>query len=275
LSQRKELVADAILKAQTSLDEALVRLQEVPAFDPGTVTFAAHTINNYLTVTLGALDLIQMRLGDQEDEQLQTWIESAQHAVNLMTRIAKDLMAANSPSEAKPKFEKFDLAMLVHRAVSFYQRLADRKTIRLISGSTIDVPLVWADRVMTAAVLDNLLSNAVKYSPKSTKVWVQVMGAVGAAICRVTDQGPGLSPEDQENLFLRGSRLTPQPTAGEISTGYGLAIAKELIEKLGGSIWCESVVGEGSVFAFQLPAYDATIHEPKTTATATKTQGEM
>jgi len=48
-------------------------------------------------------------------------------------------------------------------------------------------------------------------------------------------------------------RLTPRPTGDEPSTGYGLAVAKELIEKLGGGIWCESRLGQGSCFAFRLP----------------------
>ena len=48
----------------------------------------------------------------------------------------------------------------------------------------------------------------------------------------------GLSRDDQAKLFQRGAKLTPRPTGGENSTGYGLAVAKELVEKLGGTIWC-------------------------------------
>ncbi len=44
-------------------------------------------------------------------------------------------------------------------------------------------------------------------------------------------------------------------TGGELSSGYGLAVAKELIDKLGGDLWCESTLGEGSCFSFRLPAY--------------------
>ena len=73
-------------------------------------------------------------------------------------------------------------------------------------------------------------------------------------MCAVRDSGPGLSPEDQAQLFRRGVRLTPTPTGGEPSSGYGLAVAKELVDALGGHIWCESAVGQGSCFAFRLPA---------------------
>jgi signal transduction histidine kinase len=117
---------------------------------------------------------------------------------------------------------------------------------------------VRADRVAVAAVLDNLLSNAVKYSPPGTAVHVQVRGEGDGVVCEVRDSGPGLSPEDQARLFRRGVRLTPTPTSGEPSSGYGLAVAKELVEGLGGRIWCESAVGHGSCFAFRLPADRAT-----------------
>jgi signal transduction histidine kinase len=80
-------------------------------------------------------------------------------------------------------------------------------------------------------------------------------GDAGWGVCEVRDNGPGLSPADQARLFQRGVRLTPTPTGGEPSSGYGLAVAKELVEKLGGKIWCESVLGLGCCFSFRLPAY--------------------
>jgi signal transduction histidine kinase len=71
----------------------------------------------------------------------------------------------------------------------------------------------------------------------------------------VTDEGPGLSREDQAKLFQRGVRLSPVPTGGEASNGYGLSMAKELTNKMGGEIWCESQFGRGAKFSFRLPVF--------------------
>jgi signal transduction histidine kinase len=260
LSEPKDFVASAIAKAQADLDEALSELARMPAFDTGSLAFAAHALNNYLTVTGGALELIQLRLADHPDPDLQVWLEGSQHATHLMARIVSQMMNTGASPEAGFRFEAIDLPELVQRACSYYQRVADRKRIRVIAVSTDDVPPVWADRVPVAAVLDNLLSNAVKCSPPDTQISADVRGEAGWAVCGVQDQGPGLSQEDLAKLFQRGVRLTPRPTGGESTTGYGLAVAKELIEKLGGTIWCESVLGRGSRFSFRLPAYDERTH---------------
>ena len=74
-------------------------------------------------------------------------------------------------------------------------------------------------------------------------------------VCSVRDEGPGLTQEDQAKLFQRGVRLSSVPTGGEASSGYGLAVAKELISKLAGDLWCESTLGAGACFSFRLPAY--------------------
>ena len=135
------------------------------------------------------------------------------------------------------------------------QRIADRKTIRIVVEPAAGFPPVRTDRVVAAAVLDNLVSNAIKYSQSGKQIHVRVRGDAGWGVCEVRDEGPGLSPADQERLFQRGVRLTPTPTGGEPSTGYGLAVAKELVGKVGGAIWCESVLGQGCCFRFRLPAH--------------------
>jgi signal transduction histidine kinase len=146
-----------------------------------------------------------------------------------------------------------DFATLVQRVCDYYQRVANKKEMRITVGCEDQIPQVWTDRVAVAAVLDNLLSNAVKFSQPGKSIWVHVRQDDGFAVCDVRDEGPGLSRQDQGRLFQRGARLTPQPTGGESSTGYGLAVARELVERLGGRIWCQSSSGKGSCFSFGLP----------------------
>jgi signal transduction histidine kinase len=164
-------------------------------------------------------------------------------------------MSSSAPNEIKLQFLKWDLVPLVQRTCNYYQRIADRKNISIVCDSANNIPPVWTDPVAVAAVLDNLLSNAVKFSFRGKKIWVELWGEITSVVCSVRDEGPGLNQEDQAKLFQRGIKLSSVPTGGESSSGYGLAVAKELIDKLGGDLWCESTLGVGACFSFRLPAY--------------------
>jgi signal transduction histidine kinase len=104
-------------------------------------------------------------------------------------------------------------------------------------------------------VLDNLLSNAIKLSFPEKQVWVKVYADKKGVVCSIQDEGPGLSREDQSKLFQRGTQLGARPTGGEPSSGYGLAVAKDLINNLGGDLWCVSTLGSGACFSFRLPLH--------------------
>ena len=258
----KDQIVSSIVKARAELEDALFELEKLPAISQSSVFFAAHALNNFLTVTGGTVELLSLSLADHPDPQVRIGLEALQQATNLMTHTVSRLMNASTDRDAKLRFEKVDLPVMVKHFCIYYDRIADRKQIRCLSESAVDIPSVWTDRVATAAVLDNLLSNAVKYSPPGTRIWVQVSADRDWVVCSVRDEGPGLSEEDKAKLFHPGARLTPKPTAGEPSTGYGLAVAKELIERLGGTIWCESALGEGACFSFRLPRYQEKVHGP-------------
>jgi two-component system sensor histidine kinase/response regulator len=251
----KDEIITSLLAAQAELEKALGNLANLPAFDPSRVQFGLHTLSNYLTVIVAGIDLLQLHLVDHPDEQTHRWLESLQHATALMTHIVLELM--NAPTSEREEFlwEKVDLPTLVQRACDHYRHVADRKQITISFNADVPSPFVWADRIAVAAVLDNLLSNAVKFSPPQKRIWVRVTAEPAHLVCTVQDEGPGLSAEEQARLFQRGVRLGPVPTGGEPSTGYGLAVTKELIERLEGEIWCDSHPGQGASFSFRLLMY--------------------
>jgi signal transduction histidine kinase len=255
VAEQKELIASAISRAQADLAEALSELEKMSHFGAGSMAFATHALNNYLSVTGAAVQLISRRLEDHPDAQIRVWLEGLTHATELMGQIVSQMMSVSAAAEAKLRFEKVDVPGMVQRFCDFYARTAGQKSIRLNVDSSVAVPPAWTDRVAFASVFDNLLSNAIKYSKPGTQVWIRVRGEKGGVVCEVTDEGPGMDEKDQARLFQKGARLTPKPTGGESSTGYGLAVAKELMEKLRGDIWCESTLGQGSSFFIRLPVY--------------------
>src|SRR6516164_3247680 len=126
------MVASAIARAQADLAEALSELEKFPAFEPGSVPFVAHALNNYLAVIGGTVELLAMHLGDNADAQVRVWLEGLRHATDLMTRTVGQLVNASATGEGQLWLEQVDLPLLVRRACSYFQRVADRKSIRII-----------------------------------------------------------------------------------------------------------------------------------------------
>ena len=254
MSDPKIAASAAIARAQASLEQAVAELDKLPAVDARSIALAAHALNNFLTVSVAVVDFLLAALRDHPERQVLVWLEGLSHASDLMTHTVSQLMSNSAGTETSLRWEDVELPRLVEKACAYYRRHAAQKRIEMSFSAAGDVPIVRTDRVVVAVVLDNLLSNAVKYSPADKRMWVQVHAERGGAVCRIRDEGPGLSSEEQTRLFLPGVRVGPVPSAGEPSSGYGLAIAKRFVDELGGEIRCESTSGQGATFSFWLPA---------------------
>lgn len=255
--EHRDRVAASIASAQTNLEQAMMELAAMSSLSYGAVAFAAHALNNYLSVVAGVTDLMEIALTDYPDPRIHTWLDGIQRSTRMMTQIVSALMK-DALISGKPEvtLEKIDLCTIVRNICNYYQAAASRKDIRIAwQPPPLPACYVSTDSPAVAAVMDNLLSNAIKYSPQGTEVSVSVRAETSSYVCSVRDQGPGLSPEDQLRLFQRGVRLSAVPTGEESSHGYGLAVAKELLGLIGGEIWCESELGVGSTFSFRLPAF--------------------
>jgi signal transduction histidine kinase len=251
----KQKVMGAIESARANLDQAIADLERLPEIDAETVGYTSHKLKNYLTVVGAAAELLEVYLTGHPDEQVHTWVEGLQHAVQLMKHEIGRLMFSANGTEPAFKLEKVDIGLLAFRACNFYRHRAAWKKILVNSDVEPDSCLACTDRVAVAVVLDNLLSNALKFSENGKQIWVKVSQEQDHVVCTVRDEGPGLSAEDRSRLFQKGVRLSNAPTGGELTTGYGLVIAKDMVEKLGGSIWCESHPGRGTAFHVRLPVF--------------------
>ncbi len=240
---KDELIA-SILSAKGELDQALASLEALPAFDPGTIGYAAHAITDYLAITSATLDLLEPAVADHRDAEVRNWLEDLQRGMGVMEHTVHRLISA--AREVKYVFGIVNVVRLMQAICDYYQTLAARKQIRISFVSTVEAAYVRTDRLAVGAILDNLLSNAMKCSPSGKRIWVIVAEGPDNIVCHVQDEGPGLSDEDKGRVFC-----------GEASSGFELAVAKELTEKLGGRIWYESAEGRGTRLSFSLPTRNA------------------
>ena len=119
-------------------------------------------------------------------------------------------------------------------------------------------PVIWCDEARLRQVLVNLISNAVKFNP-GVSVTIRVVPAAADQNGRprlrfsVADAGVGIPAEKMGRLFKPFSQIDSSTTRSHEGTGMGLAICKKITQIMGGDIWAESVVGQGSTFSFTLP----------------------
>ena len=121
---------------------------------------------------------------------------------------------------------------------------------------------VWCDRLRLNQILSNLISNAIKYTPDGGRVEIGAEesantwdkdGAAEVVHFWVSDNGYGISQEDQIQLFTKFFRGTDPRIQKIPGSGLGLRISKSLTEMMGGQIWFESTEGQGSTFHFTVP----------------------
>ena len=249
---RDEVLA-AIARARADLDLALARRESLADDDRQRFSYSVHALNNYLMIVATTLQLLRTKLAVKEDREVRRWLDSLKQATSLMMSTARGVLTATPDALPPLLFEKASLAEIAEGVCLAYRDIAHNKRIRVAWKAPPTRDRVLTDRVAAGAVLDNLLSNAVKYSEAGKAISVNVTIQGDEVLCSVRDHGPGLSEEDQAKLFQRGVPLTAQPTGGETSTGYGLAIANDLAKALGGRLSCTSVLGQGSAFTFSLP----------------------
>jgi len=114
---------------------------------------------------------------------------------------------------------------------------------------------VFADSEMLGGIIRNLMTNAVKFTPRGGSISVSAKAVSDNSVhVSITDTGIGMSHKMIGNLFHLDIDTNRKGTEGESSTGLGLMICKDFIEKNGGKLWIESEEGKGSTFGFTLPA---------------------
>jgi len=153
--------------------------------------------------------------------------------------------------------EPFELRETVEQLAAAYQDRASIKHIELVADLPEMAYTIQFDKHILLSVLDNLLSNAVKFSYRYKKIIFRVEPPIANTQdflrCQIIDEGPGLSVDEQAQLYNKFSRLTPQPTGGEYCTGLGLYLVKSLVDAIGGRISCESELHKGTQFTVDFP----------------------
>lgn len=249
--------ADDLERANRELEQANKELEQANRLKDQFLSMASHELKTPITVIRGHAQIAFSRLLKQrevvpESAVVANALQRIDEQTQRLTSLVDDLLDLSSLRSGKLalNLETCDLVQICHDAVE-NQCLLTGRTIEM------DVPPtpieMQGDSNRLSQVIINLVSNALKYSAENKPVHVRVQRNGVVAVVAVQDFGKGIPYAEQKHIFEAFYRTSEAQKQVKRGMGLGLAISKDIIERHGGRIWCDSTPGEGSTFVVELP----------------------
>ena len=222
-----------------------------PALGDGAwIAAISHDLRDPMNAVLGMTRLL---LESELDDDQRRWAETVEDAATGMMTLINDLldMSRLTRGDLAVRAEPFDLRRLVGGSIEVVRPRAAQRPLALALDIAPETPAwVVGDAGRLRQILVNLLANALKFTARGEVALAVAPGPPGSVAFTVRDTGCGLAPDDRERVFEPFTQLA---ASGEGGVGLGLAIARLLVQRLGGELELESTPGVGSTFTVTLP----------------------
>ncbi len=249
ISKRKQ----AELEIKLKNDELLKLITEKDKF----FSIIAHDLRSPLSAFLGLTQSMAKALPGLQMAEIQKIAVNMRNSSANLFRLLENLLDWARMQQGLIPFkpEEARLLPILKESLTMVLEPAQNKQIDM-AYEIPDGMEVFADSNMLKTVIRNLVSNAVKFTPKGGKISISAKVADDKTIeISVKDSGIGMNSAITDNLFRLDVRTNRMGTEGELSTGIGLLLCKEFVEKHGGGIWVKSKEDKGSVFYFTIPGH--------------------
>ncbi len=254
LEQRVNQRTAELKQTQAELTLALEKERELGELKSRFVTMVSHEFRTPLGIIMSAIELIrhydERLAADKRAELQQDIFSSTRHMAGLMEQML--VLGRVEAGAVSCKLASCDLETLAGKLTDECLSATNRKcTITCVTEGLLSN--AQADEALLRHIFSNLIHNAVKYSPDGGAVQFTSKREGNLAVFQVIDQGIGIPPEDQKNLFeafQRGSNVGDIP-----GTGLGLVIVKRCVDLHGGTLHINSIVGHGTTFTVSIPLF--------------------
>lgn len=249
--------ADGATLGAAVLLEDITRFRLMDEVKSNLVATVSHELKTPLTsIRLVLHLLLEERVGPLVPKQVELLVDARDNAERLLVMINNLLDLARleqGRSQLRVQPER-PTALLQAAADLFRPRAADRG-VALIVVAPGNVPPIAADADQLQHAIQNLLDNALSHTPEGGQITLSARPADGHVVFSVADTGSGIPEQYLPFIFERYFRVPGDATPG--GSGLGLAIVREIVSAHGGTVRCESRVGEETVFSLSLPIWSA------------------
>lgn len=214
----------------------------------------AHDLRSPLSSFLGLAEVMAEDINTMSMTEIEEISRSLHQSATSLFQLLENLLEWSTLKKGnfECRLENISINRIINRSIDPMLESARRKNIPL----NLNLPQTYfvnCDVKMTETILRNLISNALKYTYSEESVTIFANPVSGNFLqISISDTGIGMSKEVIDKLFKLNEQISRKGTEGESSTGLGLLICKEFVEKQGGKIWTESAEGIGSTFHFTL-----------------------
>ena len=244
--------------AFNTMARGLKRLQELRN---EFVFVAAHELRAPVTVIKGYVSMVLEGSAGVITKETKEFLGRAQSANQQLLQLVSDLLeiARSEANRIEIQVAPMDARIPINEVVAELAPFAAEKRITVSYDCPQNAVMVQADSVRLKEVVMNFITNAVKYNREQGTVSVSHEVKENTIITRVRDTGFGIPKEEQKKIFEKFYRTVSARKSGVQGTGLGLFITKELIERMGGTIWFVSEKDKGTTFSFSLPSAHGTM----------------
>lgn len=218
-------------------------------------------VSHELKTPVGAISLLAEALDDAAADEVavRRFAQRMHKESGRLSALVQDIIELSrlQGTDVVRRGRPVDINSVITEAVDRNKLPAESKSIDIVVGGKIEA-LVYGDPDLLMTAFRNLIDNAIRYSPEGTRVGVGLRSRDGLAQVSVTDQGLGITPEEQERIFERFYRIDAARSRQTGGTGLGLSIVKHVVSNHGGEVTVWSQPGQGSTFTVRLPEMEPT-----------------
>jgi signal transduction histidine kinase len=260
--QSKDILIEGLLHQEREATDTNLRVERVKAdSEVQNAQFKLTTRDEFLAIVshdlknpLGAIAMSAeiMMVENKSNDVLKKRIEAIQRNAQTALRLISDILDMERIAQGKLELQwsKESINEIITEALSGFEGTASLKSITLNNQSDKSDKNISCDKDRVIQILNNLIGNALKFTPEGGCINLKAELHNNDVEVQVTDNGPGIPKEKQNEIF---NRMTQLASADRQGLGLGLYISKMLVEAHHGKIWVDSQVGKGSTFHFTLP----------------------